>query len=102
LILLKDSVLYYTGVLKETGQAKYTSYKGLRNVVAAHKKSNSSTAFNIVIKPTTEATYKNTVDALDEMTINIISQYALVDLAEGEKKLLHILDTPQSAHSTYN
>lgn len=42
----------------------------------------------IVIKPNQEATYKNTVDILDEMTINEIKRFAMVDLFEDEIKLI--------------
>jgi len=42
----------------------------------------------VVIKPTDGATYKNTVDMLDEMTINLVNRYALVDIAESEQALV--------------
>jgi biopolymer transport protein ExbD len=34
--------------------------------------------FVVVIKPSEDATYKNTVDILDEMTINAVKRYAMV------------------------
>src|SRR6188768_370326 len=42
----------------------------------------------IVIKPDDEATYKNTIDILDEMAINAIKRYAMVDLFPAEKLLI--------------
>ena len=42
----------------------------------------------IIIKPNAESTYKNTVDILDEMAINNIKRYAMVDLFEAEKDLI--------------
>ena len=39
----------------------------------------------VVIKPTDDATYKNTVDMLDEMTINDVKRYAMVDLFPMQK-----------------
>ncbi len=42
----------------------------------------------VVIKPTDESTYKNLVDALDEMQICSIGTYALVEMAEGDEYLL--------------
>jgi hypothetical protein len=42
----------------------------------------------VVIKPTPEATYKNTVDILDEMTINEVKRFALVDISESEMQLI--------------
>ena len=43
----------------------------------------------VVIKPNEEATYKNTVDMLDEMTINQVKRFALVDIAQAENQLIH-------------
>lgn len=42
----------------------------------------------VIIKPDKEATYKNTVDMLDEMTINNIKRYAMVDLFPAEEELI--------------
>jgi len=44
--------------------------------------------FIVVIKPTPEATYKNTVDILDEMTINNVRRFAMVKIAETEQELV--------------
>lgn len=51
----------------------------------------------VVIKPTEEATYKNTVDILDEMTINEIKRYALVDIIDVEKQLIKVTEGGQPA-----
>lgn len=42
----------------------------------------------VIIKPTDDSTYKNLVDALDEMQICSIGTYALVEMAEGDKFVL--------------
>ena len=42
----------------------------------------------VVIKPDDEATYKNTIDILDEMAINDVKRYAMVDLFPVEKELI--------------
>jgi hypothetical protein len=44
--------------------------------------------FIVVIKPTENATFKNTVDILDEMTINNVRRFALVKIAESELELV--------------
>lgn len=42
----------------------------------------------VVIKPTSESTYKNLVDALDEMAICSVGRYAIVDMTEGDQFML--------------
>lgn len=44
--------------------------------------------FVVVIKPDPDATYKNTVDILDEMTINGVKRFAMVDLFPQELELI--------------
>lgn len=44
--------------------------------------------FVVIVKPNEEATYKNTVDILDEMTINQVKRYAMVKVLEDENKLI--------------
>ena len=44
--------------------------------------------FMVIIKPTANATYKNTVDILDEMTINAVKRFAMVKISDTEKDLV--------------
>jgi biopolymer transport protein ExbD len=44
--------------------------------------------FIIVIKPDADATYNNTVDILDEMTINQVRTYAMVKILPQEMELI--------------
>lgn len=48
--------------------------------------------FLVVIKPSPEATYKNTVDILDEMTINKVRRYAIVKIAPSELDVVNASD----------
>ena len=42
----------------------------------------------VIIKPDVDATYKNTVDILDEMTINGVKTYAMVKILPQEYELI--------------
>ena len=44
--------------------------------------------FVVVIKPNEEATYRNTVDMLDEMTINNVKRFAMIKIAPTENDLI--------------
>jgi len=108
-----DQVYYYEGqLLPDASNFKQTTFKGIRDVIIKKKKDviaahqhdekckeiwaknggNQKSCLDrdlvIVIKPNDEATYKNTVDILDEMTINEIKRFAMVDLFPDEKTLI--------------
>jgi hypothetical protein len=42
----------------------------------------------VILKPSEECTYKNVVDILDEMAINVCTRYALVDISSIETQLV--------------
>lgn len=114
IMLSKDNhVYYYEGQLKEDGSNFLsTNFAGIRKIIIdkkkavidAHqhdagcekiwaknegdKKSCLDKDLVVVIKPDEEATYKNTVDILDEMAISNIKRYAMVDLFPAEKTLI--------------
>lgn len=84
-----DRVYYYEGELAPDGSNfKSASFKDIRDVIINKKKSTVPTDFMVVIKPNPESTYKNAVDALDEMTINDVKRYAMVDIFDVENKLI--------------
>jgi len=56
----------------------------------------SGTAPTVMIKPTEYSTYKNMVDALDEMLICNIGSYAIVDVELGDRYLLYKKNTEKS------
>jgi biopolymer transport protein ExbD len=48
--------------------------------------------FVVVIKPTKDARYATTIDLLDEMTINGVKAFALVDIAPGENAIVERIE----------
>ena len=117
-----NQVYYYEGKLAEDGSNFTTSnYSDIRKVIIKKKKDvisrhvhdagceklqkkaaekgdpNSKDAckdkdFVVVIKPNSDATYKNTIDILDEMTINYVQRFAMVDISENENELVKITE----------
>ncbi|HAL95760.1 MAG TPA: biopolymer transporter ExbD [Chitinophagaceae bacterium] len=112
-----DQVYYYEGklVVDATGNNfKQTTFKGIRDIIVNKKKevmdryyqrpdpaceakakaegkpiSNCADKdFVVIIKPSNDATYRNTVDILDEMTINQVRTYAMVKIADVEYELI--------------
>jgi hypothetical protein len=93
---------------------KQTTFKGIRDIIVNKKKevmdryyqspnpeceakakaegkpvSNCADKdFVVIIKPSDDATYRNTVDILDEMTINQVRTYAMVKIADVEYELI--------------
>ncbi|MGN6418064.1 MAG: ExbD/TolR family protein [Pseudobacter sp.] len=90
IMLGKDNqIFYYAGELLPDGSNfKSATYKEIRQVIIDKKKSTNPEDFVVVIKPGPEATYKNTVDILDEMAINEVKRYALVDIFDQELQLM--------------
>ena len=83
------TVYYYEGILATDGSNfKSTNFQGLRNVILDKKRSTNPDDLVIVIKPDKDATFKDVVDVLDEMNINVIKRYAMVDIADSEEQLI--------------
>lgn len=114
ILLGKDNnVYYYEGQLKDDA-SNFTpsTFKQIREIIINKKKSViaryvtdadceakakgkgkpvsdcKEQDFVVVIKPNAEATYKNTVDILDEMTINQVKRFAMVKISQTEINLI--------------
>ncbi len=119
IMLGKDNnVYYYEGELEPNGaNFKATDFAGIRkeiirkkkDVIAAYRgdaaceqkardKGKDPKAecqdqdLVVVIKPMNEATYKNTVDILDEMTINAVKRFAMVKISDTERDLVNMTE----------
>ncbi len=86
----ENHLYYYEGKLApDASNFKSSNFKEIRDVIIKKKKSTPVEDLVVVLKPNEEATYKNTVDMLDEMTINEIKRFALVDISEVENELMY-------------
>lgn len=80
-----NKVFYYFGDRPETMLATDYSAEGLRKIIIT-KKQQVATQFGdgeqtmVLIKPTDASSYKNLIDILDEMLINKITHYMVLDL----------------------
>jgi biopolymer transport protein ExbD len=105
-----NHIYYYEGQLKPDGSnflsASYNGENSIRDVIMKKKADVRSRATDpnnpekdlvVVIKPSKECTYKNVIDILDEMAINVVKKYALVDISDGESQLVSISDKSAQA-----
>jgi biopolymer transport protein ExbD len=91
IMLGKEDVVYYYEGLDPT-KIQTATFKTIRDEIIRKKQSTNPEDLVVIIKPTADATYKNTVDILDEMTINEIKRYAMVDISETEYQLVKITE----------
>ncbi|MBS1919209.1 MAG: biopolymer transporter ExbD [Bacteroidetes bacterium] len=113
-----NQIYYYEGQLKPDGSNfKQTTFKGIRDIIINKRQDvinnyrpapddeaiiqkakekgdpNWQNAakdknFVVIIKPDADATYKNTVDILDEMTINNVKRFAMIKITDPELQLI--------------
>jgi biopolymer transport protein ExbD len=95
-----DKVFYYHGQLQNLesnglfGVTDFSITDGIGEIIRQKQKTIEATtkfkrdAMMVVIRPSDDCRYQNVIDALDEMTINLVKRYALVDLTEAEKKFM--------------
>ena len=96
-ILDKDKVLVYEGSLDKAlaaGRLIHTDYNvqtGLGNFIRQKQKSlqasGQTNELMVAIKPLPTASYQEVINALDEMLINNVKRYGLINLSPEEKKL---------------
>jgi biopolymer transport protein ExbD len=90
----QDIVYFYEGLDPATeGNFRTATFKTIRDEIIRKKQSTKVDDLVIIIKPSEDATYKNTVDILDEMTISEIKRYAMVDISPVEFQLVKITES---------
>src|SRR6478609_1662957 len=101
ILLGKDNnVFYYEGELDNSASNfKSSNFHDIREVIMRKKTSvQDEKDFVVILKPSDECTYKNVVDILDEMTINVCKKYALVDISDVEAKLVTMSEQTAAAN----
>lgn len=84
-----NNVFYYEGQLAiDANNFKTSNFKEIRSVIMDKKSRTNDKDFVVIIKPNKDCTYRNVVDILDEMTINVCKKYALVDISDIESVLI--------------
>ncbi len=75
-----DSIKYYEGTDQSTGISKYCTFQNLRSVIQEKQKKVAAILGNrletvLIVYPGDQSTYKNFMEALDEIQINDIRHY---------------------------
>ena len=88
-----DQVYYYMGELSPTEastQFKSSNFKDIRQVILDKKTATPIGDLMYIIKSDKDATFKNAIDVLDEMSISEIppGHYAEVDMSDTEVELI--------------
>ncbi len=89
----KDQVHYYEGL--DPTKLQSSTYTKIREEILKKKRNTPVDDLFITIKPDKDATYKNVVNVLDEMTINDIKRYAIDNPNDVE---YHLIQLTEQAH----
>jgi biopolymer transport protein ExbD len=81
-----DKIFWYQGITDPTVEVTDFSKDGIRKVLLEHNAAIKD--MMVLIKPSDESRYKNTVDILDEMNITNIKRYAIVDITKVDEGLI--------------
>lgn len=95
-----DKLFYYHGDIneslhqKEFGITTFAFNGGIGDIIRAKQAAlDKCSRFTrkdlmLIVKPTDESTYQNLIHALDEVLINMLFHYSLVDISPEEKAVL--------------
>lgn len=101
--LMEDNkVVYYRGTLEDAIKSHsyvVTNYdvktglgEAIRRIqIDLKQQKGNRNDLMLLLKPSSKSTYQNTVDALDEVMINELKRYAIVDFPKEEEELISSL-----------
>jgi len=81
-----DKIYWYIGITDPEVKVTNFSNTGIRKLLLEKKR--DIPKLIVLIKSLDESKYKNMVDILDEMNINSIQRYAIVDVTPVDKELI--------------
>ncbi len=90
-----DQVYYYYGELTDpNSQFKSSNFREIRPLIAAMRNKTPIGDLMYIIKADKEATFKNAINILDEMTISNVppGHYAEVDMSDTEAQLIKMTE----------
>jgi len=90
-----NQVYYYYGELTDpNSQFKSSNFTDIRPLIAAMRNKTPIGDLMYIIKADKEATFKNAIDILDEMTISNVppGHYAEVDMSDTEAQLIKMTE----------
>jgi biopolymer transport protein ExbD len=92
----QDQIYYYEGMNPQKLQG--SNFKAIRDIIIDKKRRTDPKDFVVVLKPSQDATYKNTVNILDEMKIDDVSRFAMVDITPLEYDLVQKTEVANGIH----
>jgi biopolymer transport protein ExbD len=81
-----NSIYYYEGI--DPAKGSTTDFRNIRTILIDKKRRTNPTFFEVILKPSADATYGNTVNILDEMKIDDIHHYVLTDITPYEYRVM--------------
>jgi len=81
-----DSISYYEGFAKHISHSGFGAMRNLiyQKQISLEKRNINKSELIIIIKPTKQSTYKNFIDALDEISISDCKHYFIAEPLKSE------------------
>jgi hypothetical protein len=86
-----DQIYFYEG--DDPRQMHLVATKAIRQVILDKKKRTSAEKFMVIIKPGKDSNFEALVNVFDEMTIDGVKRYAMVDLDPAEHDLIQKINS---------
>ena len=87
----RDQVYYYERADPESMRS--VAFSGIRSVILSKKVRTRPNDSMVIVKAGPECSFKNVVNILDEMAINGVKHYAMVDISAAESGRMHQLES---------